>query len=58
MIGSFIGSNRNDSALFKQVADNVSSFDGVVSSKKDLDVLSETAGVIVSYCFAVAESLK
>ena len=30
----------------------------MISSKKDLHVLAETTGVVISYCFAVSECLK
>lgn len=58
MVGSFVGSYWNYSALFQQVTDDVGALNGEVLSEEDLNVLTEATGVIVSDGFAVSEGLQ
>jgi hypothetical protein len=47
-----------DSGFLEEVAFDVGSSDSLVRAEKDLNVLPESARILISYCFAVPEGFE
>ena len=58
MVVSLVWVLMDNSTLFKEILVNFCSFNGSTLVEKDVDVLSETRGIVISHSLCISEGFE